>query len=79
MSWSRKRYKPYTEIGIRRVPCIRCGEKSIHQFNICADGNSYRPVCQRCDIELNRVVLTFLRHPNVEAVMREYTVESNDE
>ena len=60
-------------MGIRRVPCIRCGAPSKHQFNICADGNVYRGVCEACDIQLNRLVLEFLGHPDVDGAMIEYT------
>ena len=51
------RTKPYTEIGIRRLKCVRCGAKAQFQWNICADGNVYRPICKQCDIELNAMVL----------------------
>jgi len=51
------RRKPYTEIGIRRLKCIKCGEKAEYQWQICSDGNQYRPLCAKCDIELNEIVL----------------------
>lgn len=54
------RRKPYTEIGVRRLKCIRCGEQAVHQWNACADGNLWRPICQECDILLNRLVLMFM-------------------
>lgn len=54
------RRKPYTAIGIRRVPCARCGEKSHAQWNICADGNQPRGLCRQCDIELNSLVVNFV-------------------
>lgn len=32
------RRQPYTEIGVRRVPCTRCGEPAEYQWQVCADG-----------------------------------------
>lgn len=55
------RKKPYTERGIRRLPCARCGGKATHQWQICSDGNKWRPVCVACDIALNETVLKFMR------------------
>jgi len=54
------RRKPYTAIGIKRVPCSRCGEPSHAQWQVCADGNQYRGLCKKCDIELNNMVLKFM-------------------
>lgn len=66
------RRKPYTEIGIRRVPCFRCGKPSACQWNICADGGRKRGLCQRCDIGLNRTVLKWLRDPEWKAKIDRY-------
>ena len=55
MNYSRK--KPYTEIGIKRLKCFRCGKQAVHQWQICSDDNIYRPICQDCDIALNELVL----------------------
>ena len=54
------RYKPYTEIGIRRVPCFRCGRPSVHQWQICVLNNEYKGLCSECDVKLNRLVLKFM-------------------
>jgi hypothetical protein len=51
------RTKPYTEIGIGRVKCFRCGDKATQQWQVCADNRIYRPMCDNCDIELNEIVL----------------------
>ena len=48
------RLQPYTEIGIKRLLCFRCKKKAHTQWQICADGNQYRPICVMCDIDLNR-------------------------
>lgn len=71
MSWNVVRREPYTEIGVRKLKCIRCGEPARFQWNICSDG-SYRPVCGVCDIKLNDLVLKFMGHPDRDSVMRRY-------
>ena len=60
----RGRRRPYTEIGVRRLPCARCGEPAEHQWQICSDGNTYRPICVACDIKLNRMVLRWMGFRN---------------
>lgn len=71
------RTTPYTEIGIRRVPCARCGKPSRFQWNICADKEHgsrqtlFRGLCIDCDIELNAMVMRWVwgdtREPDIEA------------
>ena len=70
------RRKPYTEIGIKRVPCFRCGKPSVQQWQICSLNNEYKGLCQQCDIDLNRVVLSFLRiNPkDVHSLIADYIV-----
>jgi len=65
------RKRPYTEAGIRRLPCARCGRPARHQWNACADG-LYRPVCTRCDVALNKLALRFMRDPDTEIKIRTY-------
>lgn len=65
------RRKPYTEIGIRRMKCFRCGSRASQQWNCCADGQ-YRPICTNCDVALNSLVLTFMRHPGRARLMERY-------
>lgn len=60
-AWTRHgRRVPYTETGVRRLPCFRCGSKAEHQWNVCADGGLYRPICLGCDVELNQMVLRWM-------------------
>ncbi len=68
------RKKPYTEIGIRRMRCARCGAPARFQWQICSDGNTWRPICIDCDIELNRMVLRWMEHPEAEALGNKYAV-----
>lgn len=61
MGLRRGRRKPYTDAGIRRIPCARCEwRKAAQQWQICANGNRYLGVCTECDVELNRMVLEFM-------------------
>jgi len=64
-NWNTKRKKPYTETGVRRFYCIRCREKqATQQWQICSDGNNYRPICNLCDVELNTEILHFMKDPH---------------
>lgn len=70
---TRKRTKPYTQLGIKRLRCFRCGaRRPTQQWNICSDGNQYRAICDACDVALNRLVLVFMGFPNVDEMMRRY-------
>ena len=69
------RRHPYTDRGIRRMRCIRfavCGNKAATQWQICADGRVYRPVCWPCDVELNRMVLEWAGDPEAVEKMAAY-------
>ena len=70
--WYRKRNKPYTKVGVSRLPCIRCGEKAVYQWQICSDGNNYRPICVKCDVALNRMILRWMKHPEAKRLADEY-------
>ncbi len=67
------RTKPYTDKGIKRVPCARCGMPSHQQWRVCALGR-WDGLCINCDIELNRIVLNFMGVPSkeVSCIMDEY-------
>lgn len=56
------RRKNDTKRGITRVPCAHCGRPSVHQWQVCADGNQYRGLCWPCDVELNQIVLGWMSH-----------------
>ena len=66
------RRKPYTELGISRVPCARCAEPSEFQWEVCANDNRWMGVCKECDIELNSMVLIFFGLRNQRALMNAY-------
>ena len=66
------RKEPYTDRGISRVPCCKCGAPSVHQWQCCATGNLWMGLCITCDIELNRLTLKFIGHPDAQALMAKY-------
>lgn len=70
------RKKPYTEIGVKRLPCARCGKPATQQWCVCADG-LWRPICIECDIILNRIVLALMRDPDVASKMERYQEKMN--
>lgn len=72
MGWVSGRRKPYTERGIRRVPCARCGEPSRFQWQICSDGNRFRGLCVACDVALNEMVTRFVWGDSREAEIASY-------
>lgn len=57
------RSDPYTSAGIGRLPCVRCGDKAVFQWNACSDGNLWRPLCGKCDVGINELVLKYMRDP----------------
>lgn len=66
------RKEPYTETGIRRLPCARCSAPSRFQWSACSDGNLWRPLCLDCDIDLNRLVLFWMNDPEAEQKTARY-------
>ena len=65
--------KPYSERGIRRVDCVRgCGRKAATQWQACANGNRWLPMCWPCDVALNDLALRFFKFPNRVALMTQY-------
>jgi endogenous inhibitor of DNA gyrase (YacG/DUF329 family) len=67
---------PYTKIGVRRLPCTRCGNKSESQWSICADNNLFRPLCTKCDIDLNRLVLKWVNDKDINKKMEIYILSA---
>lgn len=76
------RRRPYTERGLRRRPCVRCGAPSEHQWKVrsCAAGGpeEYRGLCTPCDLDLNRLVLEFFRVEDIDAVLAAYRREADE-
>jgi hypothetical protein len=68
------RRRPYTAAGIKRVPCVKCGRPSHHQWNACSVPGQWFAVCVECDIGLNRVALEYLNFPNRADILRDYEI-----
>lgn len=66
------RRQPYTAAGIRRLPCFRCGNPARHQWQVCADGGLFRPICLQCDITLNEITLHWMGDPDAAAKVQAY-------
>lgn len=65
-------HRPYTTLGIRRVPCARCGKTGRFQWQSCALDNRWHAVCGDCDVLLNKMVLLFFRVRDWRAVLARY-------
>jgi hypothetical protein len=66
------RRKPYTARGIKRVPCARCRKPSYATWQVCALGRRFLGLCKEHDVELNAMVLKWVRWPGAGEVMRTY-------
>lgn len=66
------RRTPYTDAGIRRVPCAKCGEPSQCQWQICADKRVFRGLCVECDVALNALVLSWVGDPDASKKIAAY-------
>lgn len=66
------RRRPYTEAGVRRLRCFRCGQRASTQWQVCADANTYRPLCSDCDVGLNELVLRWMGDPDADRKIARY-------
>lgn len=66
------RRKPYSERGIGRVPCFRCGKPSRFQWQVCSLENRWTPVCVECDVGLNQAALRYTGVPGWEKIIANY-------
>ena len=67
------RTTPYTQLGIRRIACSRCGTKpSFSSWQVCTDDRVFRPLCRTCDVLLNELVLRWVGDPDTEAKIAAY-------
>lgn len=81
--WQRRFRRPgrrqYTQAEIAAADCFRCGDPATFQWQCCADGNTWRPLCLACDLALNALVLDWMGHPNADQLMAAYTVEVTED
>lgn len=63
---------PFTEEEIAQAKCFRCGAPAFSQWNICADGGKYRPLCKECDVALNDMVLRWMGFSNAKQKITKY-------
>ena len=66
-----------------RKTCSRCGERGkLHNWNLSPCATFPKEIkgrlCTRCDLDLNRYVLSFFRIRNRAQLMREYEKEVHD-
>jgi hypothetical protein len=66
------RRRPYTDVGIKRVLCVRCGDPAHAQWQVCADQGFYRALCKPCDLALNELVLAWANDPDRHLKMEWY-------
>lgn len=69
------RAEPYTDEEMQRLNCVRCRAQGVFQWQCCADGNIWRPICPPCDVELNAIVLLWMGDPDAEAKVTAYAKE----
>lgn len=68
------RTKPYTERGISRVPCVKCGAPSEAQWRICST-NAWTAVCKRCDRTINRKVAMWAFGKDAAPILKAYEAD----
>jgi len=66
------RKQPYTETGIKKCKCFRCGKPAYSQWQICSLDNKYFPICRECDIKLNKLVLKFMKFTFWKGIIEKY-------
>ena len=54
------------------MPCARCGKPSEQQWQICADGNQYWPICSQGDVVLNYLVMDFMEMADKDTKIQRY-------
>ena len=68
------RHKLYTRIGLQRLSCVRCGDPASRQVRFSVDG-LWKPVCKRCDEELQLLFLIYVDDPDIDSKIERYRNE----
>jgi len=69
------RPKPYTPAGLKRQRCVHCGAPATEQWSLrpCAVGRAgWYPLCAEHDLDLNQIVMAFLKLPDAEQRLDAY-------
>ena len=69
------RRRPYTQAALSRTRCVHCGATAAHQWSLrpCAIGSTgWYALCTACDIELNGLVMAFLKLPDATERLAKY-------
>ena len=60
-----------------KMACHCCGARARYQWNACADGNIWRPLCPRCDVAVNIAILRVLHPKRWRSKVRAYARRIN--
>lgn len=71
------RSRPYTQKQLDSLQCHACHAPARFQWNACADGNIWRPLCAGCDVRVNIEVLKVLYPTKWKTKVRAYCKEIN--
>lgn len=66
------RRRPYPEAKLYTMKCHCCATPARFQWNACADGNVWRPLCPECDVKINVEVMKVLDPVNWRKRIRAY-------
>jgi hypothetical protein len=65
------RKEPYTVSEIKRKTCF-CGKRAIFQWQCCANGNRWVPLCREHDIQLNEIAMAIMQIPGRRELLTKY-------
>lgn len=66
------RKRPYTIAEIAQKRCVACGHQARYQWQCCANGNRWLPLCRQCDVALNEAALAIMRVPGRAKMLAAY-------
>lgn len=69
------RRRPYPDSKLYKMTCHCCDQPARFQWNACADGNIWRPLCPSCDVKINIEVMKVLDPTNWRKRIRAYCKE----
>lgn len=66
------RQNKFTHNQLRKQKCTRCEQTAEYQWSACADDNAWRPLCPKCDYDLNVMVIRWYGFPDAEKKLKKY-------